>query len=217
MRPWVLKCGIALWVLSWMIDPYFGVSKIKLILILPWTQKYDLGESTAGGFLIGLDDLRKNNLTTETHFEWRMINADCNNPFDLISKVVKETTENNSTVLLGVGCQSTCYHLAQLSSAFNTPFISIGCMESALSNGKNYPTLVRTVPDYGEWLNKIVIHILITFGWKRVVFARMEDSSLESTERALKDALQKANIVYNSALVIREQMDLSSIIRDGYS
>lgn len=197
--------------------PYFGSSKIKLILILPWTQNNDLGELTAGGFLIGLRDLLQKNLTGNDTMDWRLINADCKNPFDLISKVVKETTENNATVLLGVGCPSTCYHLAQLSSAFNAPFITIGCMEPALSEGKNYPTLIRTVPEYGPWLGRIIIQILQTFHWSRVVFARLEDSSLEVTERRLKDQLEAVGVHVLSVLVTREKMDFTEIVRNAYS
>ena len=217
MKQWALKCGIALWVISWIFPYYFVSSRVKILLILPWTQNYDLGEVTAGGFLIGRDDLIKQNASLEDNLNWRLINADCNNPFDLISKVVKETTEHNTTVLLGVGCQSTCYHLAQLASAFNTPFITIGCMEPTLSIEQNFPTLIRTVPHYGEWLGKIVHHILMTFHWKRVALVRLEDSSLEVAERRLKDELGKMGIEVHTVLVIRGKMDLSEVVQNAYS
>jgi len=215
MKQWASNCGIALWVISW-IFPYFVSSKVKLLLILPWMQNYDLGESTAGAFLLGLEKLQEN-VSLAAELDWRFINADCNTPFNLVSKVVREITENNATVLLGVGCQSTCYHLAQLASAYNAPFITIGCMEPTLSIEQNFPTLIRTVPHYGEWLGNIVHHILKKFDWTRVTIVRLEDSSLEVSERRLKDELEKFGVKVNMVLAKRGEMHLAEIIQTAYS
>lgn len=215
MKQWASRSGIALWMISW-IFTCVASSKVKLLLVLPWMQNYDLGEITAGGFLIGLEELQKN-ASLAAELDWRLINADCSTPFNLISKVVRESAASNGTVLIGVGCQSTCYHLAQLASAFNTPFITIGCMEPTLSIEQNFPTLIRTVPHYGEWLGKIVHHILMTFHWKRVALVRLEDSSLEVAERRLKDELGKMGIEVHTVLVIRGKMDLSEVVQNAYS
>lgn len=203
----------------------FNPDTIDVALLLPWTKSDNLGEKTAGGFLVALDALLQDKKTYKTferyRLEWTFINAECNNSYHLVSKIV-EKFHDNQTVLIGTVCQTMCIHIVQLMTAFGSPFISIGCPDRALSNRNVYPTFIRTVSHFGIWLVYILEDILLTFKWNRILVLLEEDHQNDLSVKNLRDGLRdfKVSGQYVDVQVMmtnRVPMDLLVLTEKAYS
>lgn len=202
----------------------FDPNIIDLVLLLPWTKSDNLGEKTAGGFLVALDHLYDDESYTfleRFQLKWTFINAECNDSYHLVSKIVQQFHDNQS-VLIGTVCQTMCIHLVQLMTAYASPFISIGCPDRALSNRNVYPTFIRTVSHFGQWMVDLMEDILITFNWDRIVILLEEDSQNDLSLKNLKAGLSDVKVsgkyvdvqVWMTNMVA---MDLLALTEKAYS
>lgn len=198
---------------------------LELVLILPWTAMDDLGERTAGGFLVALEDIQSKvenyPFLQKYSLEWSFINTKCTESYDLVSQVIRKFSTYRS-VLIGISCRSMCIHLAQLAGSFNLPFISFGCMQKSLSNRFKFPMFFRTTSQIDTWMVNIFYDILVTFHWYQVVFVQFQDNQIDLSLKFLKDELMSRstadqNFVILTESVKRKEVNLMKLIDDSYS
>lgn len=198
---------------------------LELVLILPWTEMDNLGEKTAGGFLVALEDLQsqvqKYPFLQKYTLEWSFINTRCTESYHLVSQVIKKFSVYQS-VLIGVSCRSMCLHLVQLAAAFDLPFVSFGCMQRTLADQVRFPAFFRTTSQIDTWLVNILHNILVTFNWNQVVFVQFLDNQLDLSLKFLTDELvsrstQDHEFVVKVEAVTRNKVNLMKLIDDSYS
>ena len=192
---------------------------IKLGFLVPWDGEWILGPSCAGGILVALDDIKKRGLVS-VPLSWTWNDTNCN------SKVGVSAALNLGTVdvFIGGGCSTVCEPVSLLSSAFQIPFISIGCTSAELSNKKSFDHFYRVV---GTWmtLGPMFELFLKRMAWRRVAIVTSTDRIFSDTGLEIRKVLQRTGMtvflhsvsyVYDGQSIVEKNV-VSMLTGEAYS